>query len=406
MFAASTEWIAKWPDSKTAWQMRRNAMVSNRTASAQDWKQVGESLIRLNPPHSIASSIAYDWIAADVNVPEAEAMITSEIAWQEQQPQPTPSSSPPAISDLRDEAYFHSRLFPPLLTLAQVQIKLKEFDAARVTISRVRAWLDGEFKRYYDQDPLEAYPDYQAKPNILSARLAVAEGKTLDALAYDQPVITNPYFRREYNNDLGAKELWKKAGGTDEGFAVFSKVGPFPSGTPSGYPGLPFQPWLAMNYKLPELFAPGPTPGSHTWTLKDFVGKTTLVYVWAAGCGGLCSQQFSGIQALYEKIIDRTDIQMVTLSTDEDMTKLAAFMKDNHYTFPVIANKTYVERLIPQPRFGQDFIVDATGSIRLYRMNGGFRGPAQAYVDEAIYKLTQLAVLASASSTASADVRY
>ena len=81
---------------------------------------------------------------------------------------------------------------------------------------------------------------------------------------------------------------------------------------------------------------------------------------------------------------------MITLSADEDLAKLAAFMKQKGYTFPVMAGKSYVDRLLPHAIMGQAWIVDQTGSIRLQRSAQSFGGNGRALVDEAVYKLTRI----------------
>ena len=92
----------------------------------------------------------------------------------------TPPAKPaqPSLADLIHEANFAVRSLDPLATLASTQIQLKEFDRAQITIERLHNLLEGNFKKYFDQDPLEAFPDYQAKYFSLSARLlAKAERK-------------------------------------------------------------------------------------------------------------------------------------------------------------------------------------------------------------------------------------
>ncbi len=96
------------------------------------------------------------------------------------------------------------------------------------------------------------------------------------------------------------------------------------------------------------------------------------------------------IQKLYETIKDRQDIQLVTLSLDDDRNKVAAMMKENGYTFPVVVSKSYVEKLIPQMIPQRDWIIDGSASIRLDRVAHYIIGAEQDFVDEAVYKLTQL----------------
>jgi hypothetical protein len=218
MNKVSADWVAKWPDSQLAWHQRREALVMTHSHSAELWKQADENLIRLSPPHTMAGMAAYDWVTAGVNLADAEALVTSEIAWRDAQPRPALPAAP-SLSDMVAQTNSSSSLFAPLCTLATAQTKLKEFAAAHATIARINRWLDNDFKQYFDSDPLEAYPDYEAKYPILSAELAQAEGKKADALAFYQRVITNPYYRREYSGYIGqTRYLWDQlVGGTDGG---------------------------------------------------------------------------------------------------------------------------------------------------------------------------------------------
>jgi thiol-disulfide isomerase/thioredoxin len=387
LFEVSAVWVAKWPDSKKAWNWRRESLVGTQNHSPELWKQVDENLIRLSPPHTFASLAAYDWVANGINVKAGEALIASEIEWLDARSRPALPPQP-SLGDLIEEAYFGSKVFGPLCTLASAQIQMKEFDQARRTIKRIRTWLDGDFKLHFDQDPLATFPDYEAKDYILSAKLAQAEGRNLDALAFWQKVITNPYFHREYAFAKEEHELWLQAGGTEEGWAAFSRVPPLPAGVPAGDRGMPFLMWVTLDYKLPNLNLPG--LGSRAWTNGDFEGKTTMVYLWASWCGP-CRPHLPGIQAIYDKTKNRQDMQIVTLSVDEDQEKLAAFMKDKGYTFPVMLGKDYTKQLIPEHMMlGQTWILDKTGSIRLDRLYSAGGSP-EAEADEAIYKLNQAA---------------
>jgi thiol-disulfide isomerase/thioredoxin len=353
LFDVSAEWVKQWPDSKFAWRQRRDALVGTQSHEAELWKQVDEKLIQLNPPHTFAASAAYDWVAADVNLKEAEELLTAEIDWRNARP-PTPKPANPTLSDLIDEA--NSSDGGPLTTLVSVQIKLKQFEGAHASLAKLHVWLDGDFKSHYDQDPLEAFPDYQSKYFLLSADLANAEGRKLDALAFYQHVMTNPYFRREYSRGYtdSVHTLWKQMGGAEEAWTIFAVVPPLPPGVPNGYSGMPFLPWIAVDYKLPEMNLP--SLDSRAWTSADFERKATMVYLWASWCGP-CRPHLPIIQALYDHIKERRDIQLVTLSIDEDRDKLAAFMQQGHFTFPVMIGKSYADKLLPRLTMGQQWIV-------------------------------------------------
>jgi thiol-disulfide isomerase/thioredoxin len=384
LFEVSADWVAKWPDNQSAWRFRRESLVGTHSRSAELWKQVDENLIRLSPPHSRAGQAAYDWVTAGVNIPEAEALAISEIAWIDGEPQTAPTN--PNLADLIDQANVSVKPFGLLVTLTNAQIKLKKYDEARATISRVRTWLEGDFMRYFDHDPLETFPDYQAKYFVLSALLAEAEGKTLDALAFYRSMIGNPYYRREYDGYVKqTRALWDQMGGSEAGWTAFSTVPALPAGVPSEFKGIPFNPWVTLDYKLPEMKLNA--MDSRTWTTADFRAKPTLVYLWASWCGP-CWSTLPAIQALYDRSKGRPDFQVVTISMDEDPEKLAAFLKEKDYSFPALVGKAYVEQMIPRVILGQTWLVDGAASIRLQRINTPMT--QQALVAEAVYKLTQL----------------
>ena len=130
-----------------------------------------------------------------------------------------------------------------------------------------------------------------------------------------------------------------------------------------------------------------PSVDSKTWTNRDFEGKATMMYLWGASCAP-CRPMAAAMQALYDRIKDRRDIQVVTLGVDEDLDLLRQFMKEKHYTFPAMDGAAYARQLLPQMTLGQLWIVDRTGSIRLLRTSTPLAvGGEQGFVDESIYKL-------------------
>lgn len=387
LLAASGEWVSKWPDSKLAWEQRRQALMEMHSNSAEEWKRTGENLLRLNPKHTWINVVANDWTAHGVNLEDSEKLLSDEIAYLDTQP-PFVRPAQPTLADLVDEASFAGRVSAYLVELAEAQLGRREAAAARKTIQRYRENLETVFQRYYDQDPMEAFPDHWSRYYELSARLAQQEERWADAALFLLPVVTNPFFHREYGErDVSyAQSLWKKAGGSEDAWRAVYNVPPLPKGAPT-LRGVALFPWLALDYALPPLNAPG--PGGKTWSSSVFEGKTTIVYLWASWCGP-CWMHLKGIQALYDKIKDRQDIQVVTLSADEDMGKVVSFMKEKGYTFPVIVSLPYVKTVLPQCILGQHWIVDGKGHVRLQRTTSSFNGAEQAFVDESIYKLLEI----------------
>jgi peroxiredoxin len=384
LYEASANWIKQWPDNQFAWQQRRDALVFTRSHSAEDWKEVADGLTRtgFGDQHSRTYLIGQDWVAANVMVKEAVDMLRELLDWSE--------TDPPAQSDLirgtiaadLDAAHRSQFRFAILVTLTEAALELKNFDLAHSTLSKMRKWLDTDFPKYCDQDPMN-FPDHEGRYVLLMARLAQGEGRKLDALAYYHQLITNSWYVREYAGPVAAaRTLFKELGGTDEGWAVWSKPQPRPAGKPDPPRGWPLMPWDALNRSLPEMRVPD--AAGRTWTLADFKGKTTFVFLWATWCGP-CWHELPAMQKLYEAVKDRPDVQAISLSMDENPAIAHQFMKERKWSFPVLVSKSYVEQVLPEVVLGQTWLVDQSASIRLRRQNGPHL--EQVWVDEAIDKL-------------------
>ncbi len=200
-------------------------------------------------------------------------------------------------------------------------------------------------------------------------------------------MITDPYYRRATRIYLKeTRALFDELGGTPEGWTLFSEVPQLPAGVPAGYFGTLFMPWVALNYKLP------PLDGAH------FEGKTTLVYLWTSSCAP-CWQTLPAIQNLFNRFRNGNDLQVITLDVDDDKERLAAFMHGKGYNFPVVIAPAYVKKVLPEPAIGQLWIVDATGAVRLQRSDNRMSIREQAFVDELVYKLSQVSRSARGAQT-------
>lgn len=140
--------------------------------------------------------------------------------------------------------------------------------------------------------------------------------------------------------------------------------------------------WNALNRPLPEMQVPD--PAGRIWTLADFKGKTTFVFLWATWCGP-CWQELPGMQKLFEAVKGRPDVQAVSLSMDENPAIVDRFMKERKFNFPVLVSESYVERVLPEVILGQTWLVDQAASVRLQRQNTPYL--EQVWVDEALDKL-------------------
>jgi thiol-disulfide isomerase/thioredoxin len=192
------------------------------------------------------------------------------------------------------------------------------------------------------------------------ARLAVIEGRKQDAQAYYQMSLHTrseapQYSEGTFHDDLTdeARALWKEAGGTLVAWAVWSNP-PSSKGKELAQ-GRWEKPEKTLSaFELSDL-------SGKTWRLNDLKGKVLLINVWATWCGP-CNAELPKLERLYEKLKDRSDVQLLTFDIDEDLGLVAPYLKDKGYTFPVLPAYSLVNNLldgnVPIP---QNWIVDPKG---------------------------------------------
>jgi len=77
------------------------------------------------------------------------------------------------------------------------------------------------------------------------------------------------------------------------------------------------------------------------------------------------------LQKLYDRVKDRTDIQIVTLNVDDNVGEIAPFMKENTYTFPVVPAQFLMRDLVPMLGIPLNWIVDSDGVVRAEHVGFG-----------------------------------
>jgi thiol-disulfide isomerase/thioredoxin len=107
-----------------------------------------------------------------------------------------------------------------------------------------------------------------------------------------------------------------------------------------------------------------------TWRLKELGGKTVLINLWATWCGP-CNAELPQLQKFYEKVKDRSDIQVLTFNLDEDLGLVAPYLKDKGYTFPVLPAFSVVVNLLDGFAIPQNWIVDPKGTWRWSQIGYG-----------------------------------
>jgi thiol-disulfide isomerase/thioredoxin len=213
-------------------------------------------------------------------------------------------------------------------------------------------------------------------------RLAALEGSKADALTYYQKALharknpPDPYQGR-LRDDLidETRALWKQLDGTETAWNLWSKP-----------PAAKIQVMAESGWNKPTKAIPAfelADLSGKTWCLKNLAGRAVLINVWATYCGP-CQAELPHLEKLYRKLKDRSDLQILTLTIDEDLGVVAPFMKEKGYTFPVLPAYTFVTGLLDLVGIPQNWIVDSKGE---WRWTGGPNVPDAEWEDAMLRQL-------------------
>lgn len=217
------------------------------------------------------------------------------------------------------------------------------------------------------------------------ARFASIQDRPQNALAYyqlalrtrtDRPTARYGQLRDDLSDEAHA--LWKAQGGSDAAWAAWSN--PRVQGAQQIAEGAwekPIEPMPA--FQITDL-------SGKTWRLKDLQGKSVLIDVWATWCGP-CQEQLPYLQKFFEKVKNRSDIQVLTFDIDEDPGLVPPYLKQNGYTFPVLP--VYSAGLLDDYAVPQTWVVDSQGIWRWKET--GFRGGTYADFEKDILAKLQYA---------------
>lgn len=348
----SAEWVKHWPDDPLAREWRLDALSRLKTTSNAELEQAGDAVLNTLQQHPFKgfmfvpfqTSVAQIWDNHDIRLEQCVALAEAALAEIDRTQKASPSFAKLQSGPVA------SGMFYTLSVEADAARKLKNFDQAHSAIDRMKHWLD---ENPGDNSQVTYLYFSQA------ARLAEAEGHKPDALSYYRLLLNqDPSNSQE---KIRAFAIWKELGGTEEGFKLWSEPEPSQAGV-AGRPSA----WTEMKKPLTALNALD-TNGK-TWTINDLKGKVSLISVWATWCAP-CRAELPAVQKLFEQVKDRSDIQVVTISTDENHNLVDPFVKQGHYLFPVIfVGPSLVESWAGFGGIPRTWIVDANGNIRWERL--------------------------------------
>jgi thiol-disulfide isomerase/thioredoxin len=207
------------------------------------------------------------------------------------------------------------------------------------------------------------------------AAVAEKEGHFEEALSLYQLTLRGAQremlAKAEFPRLARIKQFYLAHGGTEDKWLDWASSG-------NKEPGLR-HPAPEFSQTLPEFSAQDFT--GRTWRLANLNGKATFVNYWATWCGP-CRGEHPAVQKLYERVKDRWNLQVVTVSVDEDLAAAKAYMKEKGFTFPVIDGREIADRLFPYAGLPSNFLVNPAGRrTSFYGFVGGEEGLKRVIAD-------------------------
>ncbi len=108
--------------------------------------------------------------------------------------------------------------------------------------------------------------------------------------------------------------------------------------------------------------------------LSDYQGKVVLVKLWATWCG-VCRAKWPEHQALYDKIKNESEVQLITLSVFEDPQLSQKWVDEQGFDVPLFENPIIDRGAVPVVD-GSFYFVKGTPMIFLIDKKGILRKKA------------------------------
>lgn len=103
---------------------------------------------------------------------------------------------------------------------------------------------------------------------------------------------------------------------------------------------------LEARFETPEPLEPFflKTLDGDSLSTDDLRGKTVAINMWGLWCGP-CVEEMPDLQKLHEQYRDSTDVLLLTINNDENIDEVRAWMQEKGYTFPVLLDDGYLNRV-------------------------------------------------------------
>jgi thiol-disulfide isomerase/thioredoxin len=362
-FEAVQGWLKRWPNSPSLIDEQYEYLTSLPVLPTEKFlaifdqdAEVAEShpdFLVPDPPFSLWAAQGY--VERKVRLDRVPKLIEIGLrqAMMQEKYEDDPELLPPENRGRRAGRLASIR-YDANITLADLYLYTKQTSKAEDVLTQVGADLEADKPaENASQADQNQYRNKRWGYLQRLAQLEEMEGKPQDALAHYQEVLQQlPRRRVEEEKEASvraARQLYLRQGGQAGNWLAWATSPEKPSHGEST---------LTFSAPLPD-FAVKDLAGRE-WRLSDLKGKVTLLDFWATWCGP-CRGELPFIQKLYDQIKDRTDLQVVTISVDENPGLLEAYLKETHFTFPILPAEDLAEKIFPVLGLPQTRIVDPEG---------------------------------------------
>jgi thiol-disulfide isomerase/thioredoxin/tetratricopeptide (TPR) repeat protein len=376
MLKTTAEWVHLWPQSLTPWSFRLQAVTHLKDVSDSDAMAAIDGYMAMMKkdssviqPASMSLLIAKVYVERGIRLESVPQLVADGVEETQKRIQQSASYAgmPPDYREMQS-TYLNSVRWEGWSILAEDYIKSHQPVLARETLVKMGKALSAnkpaESAKPQVKDTYSSQSrDYWEK----MAMLAEAQNHKADALGYylnalDSPPRLYPESDKQEETVAKARQLWEALGGTDEGWSVWTTQH-MPANPEAGAYS-----WTKLDKPVPDFSLPDLS--GRTWRLQDLKGKVTFVNVWATWCGP-CQAEMPFVQKLVDQLKDKPDVQVVTFNIDENPGLIDPYLRDSHYTFPIIPATSLFVQIDQFMAIPRNWIVDANGVLRREQLGFG-----------------------------------
>ena len=351
--------LKTWPDDSLLRADEFNLLRNSATARPEDVVKSGETLLasyRRNPNwHStppVEFRIAAEFVKHRANMDQVTELVerSYQAAVARRQEQLDDDRTPADIRRMMDQ----SRSF---LEIERARV-LIDYYAATKQPARIPE-IESRLAAIKFEKDAEKATLFEVR-----GKAAEAADRKLDALLFYRSALTmrsqppRPPAKDTLPGDI--ERLFKELDGTAASYTLVAEKAAKAAGEESR--------WERATKPIPS-FVHTDLEGK-TWKLASLEGKTVLINLWATWCGP-CRMEHPEFQKLYESLKGRTDVAVISFNLDDDLGKVAPYMKENKYTFPALLARETVDAVLEGVGIPQNWFVNSKGKLEWLQVGFG-----------------------------------